>query len=109
KTSRKCAIAATLRQADHTAQQSVCWQGRRPRENLSPYDRVSFVMSQSHFAAIILAAGEGTRLKSARPKVLHEIAGQPMIRHVIEALAPLEPAATIVVIGPDMDAVDRVV
>ena len=35
-------------------------------------------MSQSRFAAIILAAGEGTRLKSARPKVLHEIAGQPM-------------------------------
>ena len=45
------------------------------------------------FAAVILAAGEGTRLNSARPKVLHEIAGQPMIRHVIAALRPLEPAA----------------
>ncbi len=61
------------------------------------------------FAAIILAAGEGTRLKSATPKVLHEIAGSPMIRYVIEALQPLEPAETIVVIGPDMDVVDRVV
>src|SRR5260370_38601038 len=61
------------------------------------------------FAAIILAAGEGTRLKSATPKVLHEIAGWPMIRHVIEALSPLEPAETIVVIGQDMDLVDRVV
>ena len=43
-------------------------------------------MSRSRFAAIILAAGEGTRLNSARPKVLHEIAGTPMIRHVIDAL-----------------------
>ena len=66
-------------------------------------------MSRSPFAAIILAAGEGTRLNSARPKVLHEIAGTPMIRHVIDALRPLDPAATIVVIGRDMDAVARAV
>jgi bifunctional UDP-N-acetylglucosamine pyrophosphorylase / glucosamine-1-phosphate N-acetyltransferase len=56
------------------------------------------------FAAVILAAGEGTRLKSARPKVLHEIAGQAMIRHVIAALRPLEPAETVVVIGRDMES-----
>src|SRR5258708_5707020 len=66
-------------------------------------------MSQPRFAAIILAAGEGTRLKSARPKVLHEIAGQPMIRHVIDALRPLDPAETIIVIGRGMDAVARAV
>ena len=66
-------------------------------------------MSPPGFAAIILAAGEGTRLNSARPKVLHEIAGQPMIRHVIAALRPLEPAETVVVIGRDMDAVARAV
>jgi bifunctional UDP-N-acetylglucosamine pyrophosphorylase/glucosamine-1-phosphate N-acetyltransferase len=66
-------------------------------------------MSRLRFAAVILAAGEGTRLKSAMPKVLHEIAGMPMIRHVIEALAPLDPAVTVVVIGPEMEAVDRVV
>jgi bifunctional UDP-N-acetylglucosamine pyrophosphorylase / glucosamine-1-phosphate N-acetyltransferase len=66
-------------------------------------------MSQSRFAAIILAAGEGTRLNSARPKVLHEIAGQPMIRHVIDALRPLDPAETIVVVGRDMDSVARAV
>ena len=66
-------------------------------------------MSRSRFAAIILAAGEGTRLNSARPKVLHEIAGTPMIRHVIDALRPLDPALTIVVIGRDMDGVARVV
>ena len=62
-------------------------------------------MTGSRFAAIILAAGEGTRLKSARPKVLHEIAGTPMIRHVIDVLRPLDPAETIIVIGRDMAAV----
>ena len=66
-------------------------------------------MSRSRFAAIILAAGEGTRLKSARPKVLHEIAGQPMVRHVVDALRSLDPAQTIIVIGRGMDAVARAV
>jgi bifunctional UDP-N-acetylglucosamine pyrophosphorylase/glucosamine-1-phosphate N-acetyltransferase len=66
-------------------------------------------MSLSRFAAIVLAAGEGRRLKSARPKVLHEIAGQPMIRHVIDALRPLGPAETIIVLGGDSDSVARAV
>jgi len=66
-------------------------------------------MSRPRFAAIILAAGEGTRLNSACPKVLHEIAGQPMIRHVIDALRSLEPAATVIVRGRDGDSVARAV
>jgi bifunctional UDP-N-acetylglucosamine pyrophosphorylase/glucosamine-1-phosphate N-acetyltransferase len=66
-------------------------------------------MSQSRFAAIILAAGSGTRMKSAIPKVLHPIAGQPMIAHPLQVLAPLRPAATVVVIGPRMDDVARTV
>jgi bifunctional UDP-N-acetylglucosamine pyrophosphorylase/glucosamine-1-phosphate N-acetyltransferase len=66
-------------------------------------------MSPPGFAAVILAAGEGTRLNSARPKVLHEIAGQPMIHHVLAALRPLGPAATAVVIGCGMDAVAHTV
>src|SRR3989442_900263 len=49
-------------------------------------------MSNPAFAAIILAAGEGTRLNSATPKVLHEMAGWPLIRHVTEALRPLAAA-----------------
>src|SRR3954471_575796 len=64
-------------------------------------------MSPPGFAAVILAAGEGSRLKSARPKVLHEIAGKAMIRHVIAALRPLAPAETVVIIGRDMDSVAR--
>jgi bifunctional UDP-N-acetylglucosamine pyrophosphorylase/glucosamine-1-phosphate N-acetyltransferase len=66
-------------------------------------------MSKTRFAAIILAAGEGTRLKSAAPKVLHQIAGWPMIRHVTEALRPLDPAETIIVLGPGMEAVAQAV
>jgi bifunctional UDP-N-acetylglucosamine pyrophosphorylase/glucosamine-1-phosphate N-acetyltransferase len=62
-------------------------------------------MSRSPFAAVILAAGEGTRLKSAHPKVLHEIAQQPMIRQVLNALAPLSPVETVVVIGRGVSAV----
>src|SRR5262249_47605340 len=66
-------------------------------------------MSGSRLAAIILAAGGGTRMKSAMPKVLHPIAGQPMILHLVGALRPLRAAATIVVIGPRMDDVARTV
>lgn len=53
-------------------------------------------------AVIILAAGDGTRMKSARPKVLHQVAQRPMIRHVLDAVAPLEPARTLVVVGKSM-------
>jgi bifunctional UDP-N-acetylglucosamine pyrophosphorylase / glucosamine-1-phosphate N-acetyltransferase len=66
-------------------------------------------MSQPGFAAIILAAGSGTRMKSAIPKVMHPVAGRPMIAHLLEALRPLAPAATVVVIGPRMEAVARLV
>jgi bifunctional UDP-N-acetylglucosamine pyrophosphorylase / glucosamine-1-phosphate N-acetyltransferase len=66
-------------------------------------------MSQSGFAAIILAAGSGTRMQSAIPKVMHPVAGRPMIAHLLEALRPLAPAATVVVIGPQMEAVARLV
>ncbi len=53
-------------------------------------------------AVIILAAGDGTRMKSARPKVLHQVAQRPMIRHVLDAVAPLKPARTLVVVGKSM-------
>jgi bifunctional UDP-N-acetylglucosamine pyrophosphorylase/glucosamine-1-phosphate N-acetyltransferase len=55
--------------------------------------------------AIVLAAGEGTRMKSARPKVLHAIAGRSLLGHVLAALgdAGIERAA--VVVGPDQAAV----
>ena len=66
-------------------------------------------MSQSKFAAVVLAAGSGTRMKSAFPKVMHPIAGRPMISYPLEALNPLAPASTIVVVGPHMGDVAQVV
>lgn len=66
-------------------------------------------MTRPAFAAIVLAAGEGTRMQSALPKVLHPVAGQPMIAHLVAALRPLEPAAVVVVVGPRMAAVARAV
>jgi bifunctional UDP-N-acetylglucosamine pyrophosphorylase/glucosamine-1-phosphate N-acetyltransferase len=66
-------------------------------------------MSQPSFAAVILAAGSGTRMKSAMPKVMHPIAGRPMIAYPLEALRPLSPAATLVVIGSRMESVAAIV
>ena len=54
-------------------------------------------------AAVLLAAGKGTRMKSRLPKVLHPIAGRPMIGHVLASLAPLAPELAVVVVAPDMD------
>lgn len=54
---------------------------------------------------VILAAGEGKRMKSARPKVLQPIAGQPMLAHVIAAARGLQPAGVHVVYGHGGDQV----
>lgn len=51
--------------------------------------------------AIVLAAGEGTRMKSARPKVLHEMAGRSLLGHALAAVAAAGADAVAVVIGPD--------
>ncbi|HZE79754.1 MAG TPA: bifunctional UDP-N-acetylglucosamine diphosphorylase/glucosamine-1-phosphate N-acetyltransferase GlmU [Candidatus Polarisedimenticolia bacterium] len=50
------------------------------------------------FAIVIMAAGKGTRLKSRRAKVLHEIAGQPLLAHVIKAAQQIVPAEHVYVI-----------
>ena len=55
-------------------------------------------------ASIILAAGKGTRMKSSLPKVLHQIAGQPMIHHVTTACQDAGIADMHIIIGPDMDS-----
>jgi bifunctional UDP-N-acetylglucosamine pyrophosphorylase/glucosamine-1-phosphate N-acetyltransferase len=48
---------------------------------------------------VILAAGKGTRMKSARPKVLHHVAGRPMIDYVMRAAQSLAPRTTTIVVG----------
>jgi bifunctional UDP-N-acetylglucosamine pyrophosphorylase/glucosamine-1-phosphate N-acetyltransferase len=60
-------------------------------------------MSDVH--VVILAAGKGTRMKSARPKVLHRVAGIPMIEYVLDTARSLAPRSTIVVVGHQADSV----
>ena len=50
-------------------------------------------------SAVVLAAGEGTRMRSARPKPLHRLCGRPMVLHVLDALAELSVARVVVVVG----------
>lgn len=54
---------------------------------------------------IVLAAGEGTRMRSATPKVLHAIAGRSLIGHVLEAASAVDPSHVMVVIGHARDQV----
>ena len=64
-------------------------------------------MSQTNdFAAVILAAGKGTRLKSGVHKVLHNIAGRPIIEHLMASVAALGPARTIVIVGDERQQVE---
>lgn len=63
---------------------------------------------QQQFAIAILAAGKGTRLKSQRPKVLHEIAGQPLLAHVVAAARRVVPPQSIfAIIGHEAERVRK--
>jgi bifunctional UDP-N-acetylglucosamine pyrophosphorylase / glucosamine-1-phosphate N-acetyltransferase len=62
------------------------------------------------FAVVIMAAGKGTRLKSRRAKVLHEIGGQPLLAHVVQAARQIVPAEDIyVIVGHQAEAVRKAV
>ncbi len=60
-------------------------------------------------AIIILAAGKGTRMKSDKPKVMHELAGRPMINWLLGACDALNPEKIVVVTGPDMPELEEAV
>ena len=62
-------------------------------------------MSDPRPIVIVLAAGQGTRMRSALPKVLHEAAGRPLLEHVLRAARSLAPAEVLVVVGHGADAV----
>jgi bifunctional UDP-N-acetylglucosamine pyrophosphorylase/glucosamine-1-phosphate N-acetyltransferase len=59
--------------------------------------------------AVVLAAGEGKRLKSATPKVLHRVAGKPLLAHVLDALDPLDLDRTIVVASNRKDEIEAAI
>jgi bifunctional UDP-N-acetylglucosamine pyrophosphorylase / glucosamine-1-phosphate N-acetyltransferase len=56
-------------------------------------------------AVVVLAAGEGTRMRSTLPKVLHQMAGRTLLGHMLAAAAPLEADTTVVVVGAGREAV----
>ena len=56
---------------------------------------------------IVLAAGKGSRMKSSKPKVLHQLAGKPMLEHVLETAVSLFPKAIHVVIGHEAQQVQE--
>jgi bifunctional UDP-N-acetylglucosamine pyrophosphorylase/glucosamine-1-phosphate N-acetyltransferase len=62
-------------------------------------------MAKAKLAVVVLAAGLGTRMRSGRPKVLHAVAGRPLVGHVLAAVAPLAPDRTVVIVGPGMPEV----
>ncbi len=63
------------------------------------------MINDTPIAVIILAAGKGSRMKSSKPKVMHEIAGLPILKWLIGRVESLNPQKIIVVTAPDMDDV----
>ncbi|GAA0967412.1 bifunctional UDP-N-acetylglucosamine diphosphorylase/glucosamine-1-phosphate N-acetyltransferase GlmU [Frigoribacterium faeni] len=62
-------------------------------------------MPERRLAVIVLAAGQGTRMKSATPKVLHRLAGLPLIQHVLETAGALSPDHLVAVVRHERDLV----
>lgn len=62
--------------------------------------------AESELAVIVLAAGKGTRMKSDLHKVLHPIAGRPMLEHLLASVAELAPARQVVVVGSGRDQLE---
>ena len=57
-------------------------------------------------AVVVLAAGQGTRMRSRTPKVLHTLGGRSMLGHVLAAAAPLGAGTTVVVVGSGREQVE---
>src|SRR5438445_6884940 len=59
-------------------------------------------------AAVVLAAGGGTRMKAARPKPLHVLCGRPMLLHVLDALSELPMERAVVVVGHGAEPITKI-
>jgi bifunctional UDP-N-acetylglucosamine pyrophosphorylase / glucosamine-1-phosphate N-acetyltransferase len=64
-------------------------------------------MHERRLSAVVLAAGEGTRMRSERPKPLHLLCGRPMILHVLDAMAEIDVTRVVVVVGHRADWVTK--
>jgi bifunctional UDP-N-acetylglucosamine pyrophosphorylase/glucosamine-1-phosphate N-acetyltransferase len=89
------------------------WQGFRgsdPSMTTHSSDQPISACAPAHpVAVVILAAGKGTRMKSELHKVLHPIAGRPMLLHLVASAAALHPAKTVVVTGAGREQVEAAV
>ncbi len=65
--------------------------------------------NDTSLAVVVLAAGQGTRMKSRLPKVLHQIGGRPLVGHVLDTAIALEPLRVVVVVRHERDLVSRAV
>ncbi len=65
------------------------------------------VRADAPVTAVVLAAGAGTRMRSGRAKVLHEIGGRSLVAHALTAVRAVAPARVLVVVGHDRDQVSR--
>lgn len=70
-------------------------------------DPIASLPADRPLAIVILAAGKGTRMKSALHKVLHPIAGRAMLLHLMDSAAELAPERTVVVVGSGRDQLER--
>ena len=66
-------------------------------------------MAKSDLNIVILAAGQGTRMHSSLPKVLHPLAGKPMLQHVIDTARELRPARLGVIYGHGGEQVQQAI
>jgi bifunctional UDP-N-acetylglucosamine pyrophosphorylase/glucosamine-1-phosphate N-acetyltransferase len=64
-------------------------------------------MTERRLSAIVLAAGEGTRMKSSRPKPLHLLAGRSMLQYVLDSLADCQAGQVVVVVGHAAERVTK--
>src|SRR6476659_4592524 len=64
-------------------------------------------MSERRLTAIVLAAGEGTRMRSTRPKPLHLLCGRAMVLYVLDALADCDVSKAVVVVGHGAELVTK--
>jgi bifunctional UDP-N-acetylglucosamine pyrophosphorylase / glucosamine-1-phosphate N-acetyltransferase len=71
------------------------------------YDRSPGAEPTRSLAAVVMAAGEGTRMRSDRPKPLHRLCGRPMVLHVLDALASTGATRAVLVVGHGADRVTK--
>jgi len=62
-------------------------------------------MLESHLAVVVLAAGQGTRMRSSKPKVMHELAGIPLLGHALHTANALEAAHVVAVVRHEKDLI----